>query len=165
MIHCRPDTDECSSRPIDGSATFTIVLSSPTMNRLRQQMARMSRRRWRLRSGRTVHLDRGFRSARGFRDACAPTTIISLQSNPARRPAGAGGTGGVDHETLTSVRFRRASPRDGRQSRYSTQVRGLATILLSFRLPATKQTKVYIYAHPRTRQGGPHGEEQRDRGL
>ena len=56
MIHCRPDTDECSSRPIDGSATFTIVLSRPTMNRLRQQMARTSIRRWRLSPGRTVHL-------------------------------------------------------------------------------------------------------------
>jgi hypothetical protein len=44
---------------MDGSATFTIVLSRPTMNRLRQQMARMSSRRWRLSSGRVVHLERG----------------------------------------------------------------------------------------------------------
>ena len=56
MIHCRPDTDECSSRPIDGSATFTIVLSRPTMNRLMQQMARTSIRRRGLSSGRAVHL-------------------------------------------------------------------------------------------------------------
>ena len=56
IVHCRPDTDECSSRPIDGSATFTIVLSRPTMNRLMQQIARTSIRRWRLSPGRAVHL-------------------------------------------------------------------------------------------------------------
>src|ERR1700761_778703 len=57
MVHCRPETDECRSLAIDGRATFTIVLSRPTMNRLMQQMARMSRRRRRVRSGRVVHLD------------------------------------------------------------------------------------------------------------
>src|SRR3954469_13611323 len=30
-----------SSRPMDGRATFTTVMSSPTMKRLRQQMSRM----------------------------------------------------------------------------------------------------------------------------
>ena len=56
IVHCSPDTDACSSRPIDGSATFTIVLSRPTMNRLMQQMPSTSRRRWRLSSGTAVHL-------------------------------------------------------------------------------------------------------------
>ena len=56
IVHCRPDTGECSSRPIDGSATFTIVLSRPTMNRLMQQIARTSIRRWRLSPVRAVHL-------------------------------------------------------------------------------------------------------------
>ena len=60
MVHCRPETDECRFLAIDGRATFTIVLSRPTMNRLRQQMARMSRRRRRVRSGRAVHLDTKF---------------------------------------------------------------------------------------------------------
>ena len=36
---------------IDGRATFTIVLSTPKMNRLRQQMARTSMRRRRLSLG------------------------------------------------------------------------------------------------------------------
>ncbi len=44
-VHCRPDTDVCRSCPIDGSATFTIVTSSPTISRLMQQIARISRRR------------------------------------------------------------------------------------------------------------------------
>ena len=43
--HCRPATPACRSRPMDGSPTITIVLSSPTMNRLRQQTARMRVRR------------------------------------------------------------------------------------------------------------------------
>src|ERR1700722_14900674 len=38
-VHCRPETDEWKSRPIDGSATLTMVASMPTMNRLMQQMA------------------------------------------------------------------------------------------------------------------------------
>ena len=46
--HCSPDTEACSSRWIDGSATFTIVLSRPTMTRLMQQIARMSSRLRRL---------------------------------------------------------------------------------------------------------------------
>ncbi len=48
IVHCRPETDECSSRPMDGSATFTIVASRPTMNKLRQQMASTRYRRRRL---------------------------------------------------------------------------------------------------------------------
>ena len=50
-VHCRPATVACSSRPIDGSATFTIVLSRPTINRLMQQIARISWRRLREGSG------------------------------------------------------------------------------------------------------------------
>src|SRR5215469_6459002 len=50
MTHCSPDTPARRSRPIDGSATLTIVVSSPTMNRLVQQIARMSTRRARLSS-------------------------------------------------------------------------------------------------------------------
>ena len=47
MIHCGPDRDVCRSARSDGSAMFTIVLSSPTMNKLMQQIARMSMRlRW-----------------------------------------------------------------------------------------------------------------------
>ena len=38
-VHCRPETGAWKSRPIDGSATFTIVASMPTMNRLMQQIA------------------------------------------------------------------------------------------------------------------------------
>src|SRR4051794_999773 len=45
MVHCRPDTEACRSVRIDGRAMFTIVLSSPTMNRLRQQMATTRTRR------------------------------------------------------------------------------------------------------------------------
>src|SRR5215469_16206704 len=45
MTHCRPETLACSSRWIDGSATFTTVTSSPTMNRLMQQIASTSIRR------------------------------------------------------------------------------------------------------------------------
>jgi hypothetical protein len=45
IVHCRLDTDAPNSWRIDGSARFTIVLSSPTMNRLRQQIARTARRR------------------------------------------------------------------------------------------------------------------------
>ncbi|GAB3963632.1 hypothetical protein GCM10029978_022160 [Actinoallomurus acanthiterrae] len=45
MIHCRPETDAWISRWMEGRATFTIVLSRPTMNRLMQQIARISRRR------------------------------------------------------------------------------------------------------------------------
>jgi len=43
------------------------------MNRLRQQMARMSRRRWRLSSGRAVHLDRVFGAL------AIPVTLVFLQ--------------------------------------------------------------------------------------
>ena len=45
MVHCSPDTEACSSRWIEGSAMFTIVLSRPTISRLMQQMARISIRR------------------------------------------------------------------------------------------------------------------------
>ncbi len=115
-LHCRPDTEACRSRRMDGSATFTIVLSSPTMNRLMQQMASTSRRRRRLSSGRAVHLDRGFRSACDSRDACVPTGTANRPSNPAQRaglrPGWRGGLAGanwrardsdVDHEALTCV--------------------------------------------------------------
>ena len=44
-------TVACRSCWIEGSATFTIVLSTPKMNRLMQQMARISSRRRRLGSG------------------------------------------------------------------------------------------------------------------
>src|SRR5262249_17745149 len=37
-VHCSPEIPACNSRPTDGSATFTTVTSSPTMNRLMQQM-------------------------------------------------------------------------------------------------------------------------------
>src|ERR1700761_1996869 len=70
MVHCRPETDECRSLAIDGRATFTIVLSRPTMNRLRQQMASTSRRRRRVRSGRVVHLDANI---------CVTQNIVKLQ--------------------------------------------------------------------------------------
>jgi len=40
--HWRPAVLACRSRRIDGSATFTMVTSSETMSRLRQQMARTS---------------------------------------------------------------------------------------------------------------------------
>ena len=40
-VHCRPESPASRSRPMDGSATLTIVMSRPTMNRLRQQIARM----------------------------------------------------------------------------------------------------------------------------
>src|ERR1019366_3084311 len=49
-VHCSPVTVVCSSRPIDGRATFTIVLSSPTISRLMQQIARTRRRRARVSS-------------------------------------------------------------------------------------------------------------------
>src|ERR1700734_2654742 len=48
MIHCRPDTEACSPREIVGNAMFTIVSSSPIMNKLRQHMPRTARRRRRL---------------------------------------------------------------------------------------------------------------------
>ncbi|GAA4634950.1 hypothetical protein GCM10023196_078530 [Actinoallomurus vinaceus] len=61
MIHCRPETEAWRSRWIEGRATFTIVLSRPTMNRLMQQIARISRRRrW---SGTAVSLGAGDLSA------------------------------------------------------------------------------------------------------
>ena len=44
-VHCSPETGAFRSRWIEGSATFTIVASRPTMNRLRQQMASTSLRR------------------------------------------------------------------------------------------------------------------------
>jgi hypothetical protein len=39
-VHCRPATLVCSDWPIEGSPTFTIVLSSPVMNSALQQTAR-----------------------------------------------------------------------------------------------------------------------------
>src|SRR5215207_2476393 len=47
MVHCNWDTEACSSCRMDGRARLTMVESSPTMNRLMQQMARIRiRRRW-----------------------------------------------------------------------------------------------------------------------
>jgi len=48
---------QCSSRPMFGSATFTIVASRPTMNRLRQQMASTRYRRRRLSPDTTITSD------------------------------------------------------------------------------------------------------------
>ena len=45
IVHCSPDTPACRSCPIEGRATFTMVTSSPTMNRLMQQIASTSSRR------------------------------------------------------------------------------------------------------------------------
>ncbi|GAA3103382.1 hypothetical protein GCM10020254_56460 [Streptomyces goshikiensis] len=45
MVHCIPATEACSSRRMEGSATFRTVLSRLTMSRLMQQIARTSRRR------------------------------------------------------------------------------------------------------------------------
>jgi hypothetical protein len=43
-----PDTEACSELRIEGSATFTIVVSSPTTNRLEPQISRTRSRRLRL---------------------------------------------------------------------------------------------------------------------
>src|SRR5450759_4490852 len=51
MVHCRPETEVGRSRRIEGRATLTTVLSSPTMNRLRQQIARTVSRCRRCSSG------------------------------------------------------------------------------------------------------------------
>jgi hypothetical protein len=53
-VHCRPETGVCRPLPMAGRAMFTIVLSSPTRNRLRQQMASTSARRPRPSSGREI---------------------------------------------------------------------------------------------------------------
>ena len=50
MIHCSPETDAWKSRPIEGSATFTIVPSRLTISSAEQRMARISRRRRRVSS-------------------------------------------------------------------------------------------------------------------
>src|ERR1700745_2727942 len=58
MTHCSPATEACRSRPMAGNATLTMVLSRPTINKLKQQMTSTStRRRW-LSSGTWYHLDR-----------------------------------------------------------------------------------------------------------
>src|SRR6266567_7343239 len=44
MTHCRPETEACSPWEIVGSARFTMVSSSPIMNKLRQQMPRTAMR-------------------------------------------------------------------------------------------------------------------------
>ena len=49
IVHCNPETEACSARWIEGSATLTIVVSRPTISRLIQQMPRTRRRLWRLR--------------------------------------------------------------------------------------------------------------------
>ena len=54
IVHCRPETGAWKSRPIAGTATLMIVTSSPTMNRLRQQMASTRYRRRRLSSGSAI---------------------------------------------------------------------------------------------------------------
>ncbi len=47
IVHCRPEVTACSSRCIEGSATFSTVLSRLTMSRLMQQIASTSMRlRW-----------------------------------------------------------------------------------------------------------------------
>ena len=51
MVHCRPDTEACRSVRMDGNATLTIVMSMPTINRLKQQIARTRIRRLWLSSG------------------------------------------------------------------------------------------------------------------
>src|SRR6478609_9503080 len=85
IVHCSPDTDACSSRPIDGSATFTIVLSRPTMNRLMQQMPSTSRRRRRLSSGKQItSLVRDH-----VPSTCAHATICQEQLND-RQPSSPG---------------------------------------------------------------------------
>src|ERR1019366_6461798 len=45
IVHCRPLTEACSERWIDGKATLTIVVSRPAMNTLRQQTASTTERR------------------------------------------------------------------------------------------------------------------------
>ena len=47
-VHCSPEMPACSSCPMVGSATFTAVMSSPTMKRLIEQMSRMPILRLRL---------------------------------------------------------------------------------------------------------------------
>ena len=42
MVHCRSLTEALKLRWIEGRATFTIVTSIPTMNRLMQQIASTS---------------------------------------------------------------------------------------------------------------------------
>src|SRR3954468_1090733 len=71
MAHCRPDSGACRSRPMAGTAMFTIVLSSPTMSRLMQQMARMSRRRRRV-------------GASAGAATCRTIIIMVLQVSPPR---------------------------------------------------------------------------------
>ncbi len=44
-VHWSPERPASSSRPMDGRPTFTAVMSSPTMKRLREQMSRMPVRR------------------------------------------------------------------------------------------------------------------------
>jgi hypothetical protein len=44
IVHWSPDTDAWSERWMEGSATLTIVASSPTISSAKQQIARISSR-------------------------------------------------------------------------------------------------------------------------
>ncbi len=61
-VHCRPDSVACRSRPMAGSATFTMEMSITTTKMLVQQMARTSHRRRRGRAGELMATTLGFRA-------------------------------------------------------------------------------------------------------
>ncbi|KPM53622.1 hypothetical protein ACG83_23640 [Frankia sp. R43] len=54
MDHCRPAGDASKSRRSEGSAMFTIVLSSPTMSRLIEQIPSTANLRFLLSSTSTI---------------------------------------------------------------------------------------------------------------
>jgi hypothetical protein len=74
---------------MDGSAMFTIVLSSPTMNKLDEQITSTSRRRRRLSCG----------------SAITPPDRIRAVASLQLTISGSGGTQGRPAETFVTARF------------------------------------------------------------
>src|SRR3989442_9373618 len=79
-VHCSQERLASIRSPIDGRATFTAVMSSPTMNRLIEQMSRTPIRRLRL-SGEVVAIGGSSQS-----DLCDSiiVMILSLSYGTAR---------------------------------------------------------------------------------
>src|SRR6516165_4304647 len=97
-VHCRPETPPCRSRPIEGSPTFTIVLSRPTMNRLVQHTASMRARR-----------------------ACSAAAVTEPGSMPGSGPCA--GSGAVPVAMLVPIFTSEPAPRATSRLRTGTESR------------------------------------------